>query len=302
MFRFLKYLAAIAMLMWGSPAALAASPSSSAYQRASDNLALGLDKLRWGMTSEEVRRAYPALDFTMDDSGLTAAELASAWGPPTLVAGDYSYASCSFRLMLSFYHARLYHVQVHNEGAEARIPGCHRQIENELSTQYGPSHEYGVAEWFGPITKVFFSGPYNRAIGFDFWDARDIGGWRADFPALKTCQSIAVEFFPEPTADGASNPLIAPRLTDLNCEYSRISVLSREQGVVVLNMRILADGSVGSAEIVKSDGRLRLNNAALEIVQKKLQFIPAMKDGKQVEAERQVTVDFKIIYPIRGSM
>ena len=70
---------------------------------------------------------------------------------------------------------------------------------------------------------------------------------------------------------------------------------------MVLDVRIHADGSVGAAEVTVPDRSPRLNAAALDVVQKAVTFLPAMKDGKQVETERRVTIAFKLLHFIVGT-
>ena len=61
-------------------------------------------------------------------------------------------------------------------------------------------------------------------------------------------------------------------------------------GAVVLHARIGTDGTVQDVSVVS--GNLRLVNAAIEAV-KKWRYRPFMLDGKPVEGETNITLNFK---------
>ncbi|HEX3485491.1 MAG TPA: hypothetical protein VHT51_10555, partial [Micropepsaceae bacterium] len=235
--------------------AFAAPSASSAYPRDSDNLALGLDRLRWGMTSEEVRRAYPVLNFSEDyrATGGFPVFPATAWGPTMLTLDEYRYGACMLRVSFSFYHARLYQVGVHSRNTDEALRDCRRQVRRELSEQYGPSQPREL-RWLGAVTSAFSAPPVivfgplllgpppPPPLSFVFSDANDISGIRAAMAEDGTnkCQSITSEFLPDSSGNAASTPMIAPRLKDdLGCDYPNISYRLQEQGRVVLDVRIL---------------------------------------------------------------
>ncbi len=65
--------------------------------------------------------------------------------------------------------------------------------------------------------------------------------------------------------------------------YPRQCVHRGQEGVVVLRVRVLADGSVGAVEIVKSSGVAPLDAEALRAM-KRARFRPARRDGEPVVA------------------
>ncbi len=305
-----------ALIVAGScPMAAAAALSASAYPRSADNIGLGLDRLRWGMTSEEVRLAYPELQFTAANGDMygRASEPGGAWGPVALSAENYRQGGCTFGLYLTFYHARLKTVGAHSTNTGAALRDCRRQVRSDLTALYGPP-EGGYPHFPGPVTIASFdvpafAGPLNpppgpRPLSIGFADANDISGFEAAMhdDTRNFCQRITIEFLPDASGSGATTPMLAPRLKpDLGCDYPPISLRLQEQGKVVLDVHVLADGTVDKADVAISDSHPRLNAAAADVLQNKVQFIPAMKDGKQVEVSRQIAVTFKLIRPIRGA-
>ena len=65
--------------------------------------------------------------------------------------------------------------------------------------------------------------------------------------------------------------------------YPPRCVRRRQEGVVVLRVRVLADGSVGAVEIVKSSGVASLDAEAIRAM-KRARFRPARRDGEPVVA------------------
>lgn len=75
--------------------------------------------------------------------------------------------------------------------------------------------------------------------------------------------------------------------------YPKISKRLGEEGVVLLKVRVLADGTAGSVTILKSSEFDRLDQSALESV-KQWKFIAAKQGEKAVESWVSVPVSFKL--------
>ncbi|MDE1172262.1 MAG: energy transducer TonB [Parvibaculaceae bacterium] len=77
-------------------------------------------------------------------------------------------------------------------------------------------------------------------------------------------------------------------------EYPPAARRFGEEGRVVMRLYILPNGSVGQAEIVRSSGSDRLDQAALDEAKASWRFLPATQDGKPVAAWLQAAVVFKL--------
>lgn len=75
--------------------------------------------------------------------------------------------------------------------------------------------------------------------------------------------------------------------------YPAASKRYGEQGIVMLDVYVLADGTAGKVSVQKSSGFPRLDNAALEAV-KQWKFVPAKRLGETVAAPVTVPVRFDI--------
>lgn len=65
----------------------------------------------------------------------------------------------------------------------------------------------------------------------------------------------------------------------------------REEGTVVLRLKVLGDGSVGDVQVQQSSGSQRLDRAAVDAV-KRWHFKPATQGGKSVESWATVPITF----------
>jgi TonB family protein len=74
-------------------------------------------------------------------------------------------------------------------------------------------------------------------------------------------------------------------------DYPAVSIRDGEQGEAALRLRVLEDGTVGSAEILDSSGYSRLDQAALAYA-RRVTYEPGMVDGTPVAMGFDVTVDF----------
>ena len=102
-------------------AAVLGSPTNA------DDLALGLDKLHWGMTERAARRRFPALDGNEPQPGQPDAQLTQS---------GYSIAGCRFTLTLDFEQAALAEIELESEGAR-QLQACDKRIKTLLVRQYG---------------------------------------------------------------------------------------------------------------------------------------------------------------------
>lgn len=110
----------------------------------SEQLAFGLDRLRWGMTSNEVRAFLPTLGPVPPRIGYLAANQSR------LFVEDYEYAGCRFELMFFFAGGdHLTTVSVANSDGCALAADVKSRIETELQTRYGTGALHG---WKGFVT------------------------------------------------------------------------------------------------------------------------------------------------------
>lgn len=94
---------------------------------------------------------------------------------------------------------------------------------------------------------------------------------------------------PPPTPPRAADYLSNPKPP-----YPALSRRLGEEGVVRLNILVNADGTVARAEIEKSSGYTRLDEAALRTVQSSWKFEPARQAGKPVQAWVIVPIQFSL--------
>lgn len=99
-------------------------------------------------------------------------------------------------------------------------------------------------------------------------------------------------------APAAETPLSEPvfnaaYLNNPKPSYPRQSQLLREEGTVVVRVRVSEAGLPVSTELARSSGFSRLDNAALDVV-KRWRFKPAMRGKEAVEATVNVPVRFQL--------
>jgi protein TonB len=83
----------------------------------------------------------------------------------------------------------------------------------------------------------------------------------------------------------------AVRMNNPSPIYPRLSKRLREEGVVILDLWVLADGSVADVNIKISSGHPRLDNAALEAV-KMWRYKPANQNGEAIAYRYEQPVEF----------
>lgn len=104
---------------------------------------------------------------------------------------------------------------------------------------------------------------------------------------------------PAPPAMPAPAPPVVADLGDLSASmvsarppsYPLASRRAREQGTVVISVRLGPDGRVDDASIAHSSGYDRLDQAALEAV-RRWRWSPTVRDGAQVEVVGLVRIPF----------
>ena len=75
--------------------------------------------------------------------------------------------------------------------------------------------------------------------------------------------------------------------------YPRISKRRGEEGTVILSVRVLANGSVGKAEILQSSGFRRLDDTAMQGALQTT-FTPAVRMGRPVESTTRLSYTFRL--------
>jgi len=155
-------------------------------------------------------------------------------------------------------------VVTNEEAPLAAPPG---EIENIEAIPYVPD-EYTIAGASRKVERTLQEAEQISVIG--------------DNPSLQNIQIGVDQAMKDPIP--WLNP--APR-------YPRLSRKRGEEGMVVLDVQILADGSVGEIDIFSSSGYDRLDVSALDAV-KKWQFQPARLRGLTVTVRRKVPVMFKL--------
>jgi len=134
-----------------------------------DDLALGLDKLHWGMTEREARRRLPALDGNELEPGQPDAQL---------MQSGYSIAGCRFTLTLDFEQAALAEIELESEGTR-QLQVCDKRVKALLVRQYGGEeggfsparNPHGLSEyasWSSAQTNVTYGALKNGFIDITF--------------------------------------------------------------------------------------------------------------------------------------
>jgi TonB family protein len=90
-----------------------------------------------------------------------------------------------------------------------------------------------------------------------------------------------------------SPPVLDPTLGAHAVTYPPIAVKHGQEGVVTLCLKIMTDGTVGDASVVKSSGYAQLDASALVSVGY-WRYRPAARNGKPVEADYMVRIRFRL--------
>jgi protein TonB len=91
--------------------------------------------------------------------------------------------------------------------------------------------------------------------------------------------------------NGVSAPTIEREVKPV---YTEAAKRERIQGVVVMDVVVLADGAVGNVNITRSlDTQYGLDDEAVKAV-KQWRFHPGTKDGKAVPVQVEIEMSFKL--------
>ena len=270
----------------------------------SNELALGMQALHWGMSPEQVRQLSPQFE---------AAPIPKLFpDPPTSLAGSdiYDYKGCSFHRVLYFWHDRLSSLFLYSD----ELTPCRDQIEAELAAQYGLQNRTTVPRFFPKIETLAYRwrstatsvGYTFNAPGIEILFADASINSRPEGAYFGHCESVAISFLPSRETDGVSDPVVDRSAVNLDCEYPLLAWVARWSGKVILHIRILEDGSVGSADLPNvsipsselSDTRI-FNEAALTFARTRLRFHPAIKDGRPAATERDMLINFRVVRTVR---
>ncbi len=110
---------------------------------------------------------------------------------------------------------------------------------------------------------------------------------------VKATPVAPVKPAPQPTI-APTAPRSDPSHRNAQPEYPPAARRFGEEGRVVLRLYILPNGTVGQAEVARSSGSDRLDQAALDEAKSSWRFLPATQDGKPVAAWLQAAVVFKL--------
>jgi protein TonB len=98
---------------------------------------------------------------------------------------------------------------------------------------------------------------------------------------------------PAPAAVVPPN-FVAAYLNNPGPHYPRASIRAREQGTVMLLVRVGADGRAGEVNVDVSSGYPRLDTAAVDVVLRRWRFVPARQGDRAVEAWVRVPITFEL--------
>lgn len=114
------------------------------------------------------------------------------------------------------------------------------------------------------------------------------GAKRLDPPPVEVVMTT-----PQPSRPQAHVEAPARPVRTITPEYPRIARRRGEEGVVEASVRVEADGTVSSVEILKSSGYRLLDDAAREAVMKAL-FTPARSGGENVASAARISLRFRL--------
>tara|TARA_R110002111_G_scaffold115634_2_gene176588 strand:+ start:417 stop:1055 length:639 start_codon:yes stop_codon:yes gene_type:complete len=103
-------------------------------------------------------------------------------------------------------------------------------------------------------------------------------------PVLNDFEDVAIT---PPNIDDAS------QLNNIPPSYPRLSKRLREEGLVILELLVLVDGSVAEITVKTSSGFLRLDKAALAAVSK-WRYTPATRQGEIIAYRYEQPIEFSM--------
>lgn len=125
----------------------------------SEQLAFGLDRLRWGMSPAEVKVILPTLGPVPARKGFLMANQSR------LFVEDYQYAGCRFELMLWFAAEHLTSVGFSNSDGCVLAADVKNRIESELQARYGTG---ALPQWRGFVTAGSYTSNTGAGISVEF--------------------------------------------------------------------------------------------------------------------------------------
>lgn len=120
----------------------------------------------------------------------------------------------------------------------------------------------------------------------------------AETSPLAETKTATDKHLPAESVRADSAPITAPRADAQHLNnpvpvYPMLSRRLKEQGTVILQVLILADGSIAELSVLQSSGFSRLDAAAMEAV-KKWRFEPARQDGIAITYQYQQPIVFQL--------
>ena len=123
-------------------------------------------------------------------------------------------------------------------------------------------------------------------------DLQDIIDTNLDVLKMKAVNSKEVSDLYEKISVESNQYRKAEVVYKPSLNYPNEAKKAKIEGLVVVSMQVMEDGSITDIEILKGSHEI-LNNAAIEYV-KKLKFRPAEKNGKPVASNFNFPVNFKL--------
>ncbi len=119
----------------------------------------------------------------------------------------------------------------------------------------------------------------------------------AENPDMRESRSVPA-MASDAEADGSTQPILPPRadavfLDNPAPRYPQMSRRLREEGHVLLNVFIRADGSVGEVKLKRSSGFPRLDEAASDAV-RRWRYVPAMRGQTPIDYWHVQPLDFEL--------
>lgn len=131
----------------------------------------GWPLLHWGMTKQQVERAYPNFEYY---------DRIFATGPQKVLGlQEYSAAGCNFAVWLEFYDNELFEIQLESIISKGDLSAQFCKAKDALFAAYGPQPEVSnlipdkpIYTWKTPVTDVTFNeGPFGngfREVGISY--------------------------------------------------------------------------------------------------------------------------------------
>jgi protein TonB len=94
-------------------------------------------------------------------------------------------------------------------------------------------------------------------------------------------------------ASAVTKPVAASYLNNPPPRYPEKARLRKQQGTVLLDVRVKTDGKPRGIRVAKSSGHHSLDQAALQTV-RLWEFVPARRGSKHVEANVEIPITFRI--------